>query len=366
MNFWDWLFACRAEYQRAGDENRVRLTEYWQRAFPYRETDPDQAVALLQEGCLLAEELGERWWIIALNNWRVAALIHFKRDYRQAVELAVRNAVAVSKPENAAFPGRWGVYRELVSAYLGVDPVGFADVIQEALTQLDRDLPSGPHPDRYLWLGSLRQFHQECGDFEAAEAAATRAMELSADDPYPHHAQHSMVYHYSGLCWMAYRQEDWQKLATWAEIGEEAARATGNHQLELCEFLAWQAILARRDGDELRARRFHTLAAAKMSRLHSPPEREYPDALALFHELNGELERALQVRDWEWSVIENHGRVACECEIHLKRAALLMKMGRLQRERIDAARQAALKLRKPEKLLAKIDQLATTGSEEVR
>ena len=361
MNFWEWLFACRAEYQRAGDEKRVQLTEYWERVFPFRETDPDQAVALLQEGCLLAEELGERWWIIVLNHWRVAALIHFKRDFRQAVELAVRNAVAVSKPENAAFPGRWAVYRELVSAYMGVDPVGFADVILEALAQLDREIPSGPHPDRYLILGSLRQFHQECGNFEAAEAAATQAMELSAGDPDSHHAQHFMVYNYSGLCWMAYRKEDWPKVATWARIGEEAARATGNHQLELCEFLAWQAVLARRDGDDLRARRLHMQVASKMSRLRSPPEREYPDALALFHELNGELDKALQVRDWEWATIENHGRLACECEILLKRAALLARMGRLQAEHLDAARRAALKLRKPEKPLAEIDRLATAS-----
>lgn len=171
-----------------------------------------------------------------------------------------------------------------------------------------------------------------------------------------------MTFHYSGLCWMAHRREDWQKLAEFAALGEESAWHP-SQQLELCEFLMWQAVLARREGDERQACRFHATATAKQARLQGVFQREYPDALTLFHELGGHLDRALQVRDWEMAAVKQQGRFAYECEIHLKRTALLAKMGRLRTADLDAARQAALKLRKPEKELAEIDKLAAAYEE---
>jgi hypothetical protein len=126
----------------------------------------------------------------------------------------------------------------------------------------------------------------------------------------------------------------------------------------MCEFLAWQAVLARRDGDEARAQRLYATATAKRARLRMPSEREYPDATALFHELGGDFDKALHMRDWELTNIASTGRVAYECEIHLKRATLLAKMGLLRIEHLDAARRAALKQHKPEKALAEIDKIA--------
>ncbi len=360
VDLWDWIYERRQEYQRAGDEERVRLTKYWECAHPFGETDPDRAVALLAEGRLLAAELGDRWWKIILDQWHLAALLHFKRDYRQAVELAVRNAVAVSRPENAAYPGRWHVYRDLAGAYIGVDPEGYAERIRETLAYIDREIPAETVEARYLTLGCLRQFHQEMGDFAAVEATVTQAQNLlDRDYERRESGEYSMIFHYSALCWVAARREDWRKLAEVAALGEEMAR-TYEKQMELCEFLAWQAVLARRDGEEARAQRLHTTAAAKRARLRMPSEREYPDATALFHELGGDLDKALQMREWELANIAGTGRLAYECEIHVKRAALLAKMGLLRTAHLDAARQAALILHKPEKALAEIDKLAVS------
>ena len=54
--------------------------------------------------------------------------------------------------------------------------------------------------------------------------------------------------------------------------------------MELCEFLAWQAVVARKQGDEPRARRLQITANTTMSRIQMPPNREYPDAIVLFHD----------------------------------------------------------------------------------
>jgi hypothetical protein len=65
------------------------------------------------------------------------------------------------------------------------------------------------------------------------------------------------------------------------------------------------------------------------------------------------------VRERELAAVEDHGRLAYECEVHLKRATLLAKMGRLRSLDLDRARQTALKLRKREKALAGIERLRT-------
>ena len=212
MDFWDWIYESRARYAATGDEERRQLTEYWSRAFVFRETDPDRAVSLLSEGCHRAEELGERWWTMMLTHYRLVALMYFKKDYRQVLEPAVRNAVAASMLENAAFPGRWLVYYDLTSAYLGVDPEGYAEPIRETLAFLDREIPPEPNESRYLMLSNLRQFHQECGHFEAAEAVVARYVEPLHRGPDYHCGDYSMNFNYSSLCWIAYRRQDWQAL----------------------------------------------------------------------------------------------------------------------------------------------------------
>jgi hypothetical protein len=207
-------------------------------------------------------------------------------------------------------------------------------------------------------LENLRGFHMECGDIDTAEAVVMRMQELADRDYERYRVVHYLTCNYSDLCAIAVRQEDWTKLADAAAEGENVARAAGL-QMELCEFLTWQAVLARRAGDEPRARRLHATAASKIAGLRMPPQRDYPDAVVMFHELGGELDKALPVRDRELAVLADHGRFAYECEAHLKRAALRAKMGLLRREDLGAARQAALQLRKPQKAVAEIERLSS-------
>jgi hypothetical protein len=363
MDIWGWILARRKEYVAVGDEDRIHLTTAWTRAFPFRESNPDEAVAILSEACVLADQLGESWWSLLLHYWRLMAVMQFKRDFRQAVELGVRDAVLASKPENLAFPGRHGIYSNLLDAYLGVDPVGYAEPIRETIAFLDRDVAVGADEDRYQLLASVRQFNIYLGNLDVAHDAALETMRLIDDDPDAHQGYHYTTFNASHLCWIAHHRRDWPALADAAEMGETAARTVG-HQMELCEFLAWQAVLARRDGDELRARRLFTTAASRLARLRMPPESGYPEAIAYFHELAGDLDRALQTRDQELAAVRGTGRFAYECDVHLKRAVLLAKLDRLTVSDLDAARAAARQLRKPEHALAEIETLSAVAKKE--
>jgi hypothetical protein len=159
------------------------------------------------------------------------------------------------------------------------------------------------------------------------------------------------------VCWLAARQEDWSTLAHYADLLEEWALPIHAAQEERAEAELWQAILARRAGDETTARRRQRNAVARMGRLGILCDVFYLDALALYHEVGGNLGHALRVRDKELAQFAGKGTHFRECEAHLKRCKLLAKMGKLRQSDLDAAHRAVGQLRRPEYYLTELKRL---------
>jgi hypothetical protein len=359
MSDGDWFDEYGWDALRRGDEQRVRLARLHHEAYGYRETDPDRALALIAEGRRWAERLREPWWVLYYDHYRVHALLHFKQDYRDVLDLAVRNTLEARKPAYAAFPRRLLIHDDLVAAYTGIDPVGYAGPICEALAWLDAEAPAAGE-DRYMLLGGVRQVALEVGDLAGAEEAVQRTLALADADPDCGMAQHFLVFSYAALVDLCWRRGDWARLAEAAATGEELAREVG-HKVELAGFWMWQALLARRSGAEGRATALYRKASAAMARVRMPPDPSYFDAECTFHELAEGPARALGVRERELRAIAGRGRLAYECACHLKRCRLLAKLGRLREEDLAAAREAARRLRQPEGPLAELERLTGEG-----
>jgi hypothetical protein len=355
MSGWDWFDDFERSARLAGDAERNRLGQLHREAYRHRESDPDHALALLAEGRRLAERLGEPWWVLYYDQQRVHALLHFKQDYREVLPLAVRNTLEVRKPAYEGFPRQLLIHGDLVSAYLGIDPVGYAEPVRQALEYLEGATPA-ICDERYLLLGNWRQFAVEMGRLDEALQLGQRSLVLAADDPLPGRARHFLVFTYSGLAEIAFRLGDRELLDESAQCGEEMARRVG-HQVELAGFQRWQALAARQDGHEADARTLHRQAVARLDRLRMPPDPSYRDAECAFHEAGGDLEAALQVRQAELRSIEGRGRLAYESACHLKRGELLARLGRLTEGDVEAARQSAGRLRQPGPALAALERL---------
>src|SRR5262249_41737228 len=136
-----------------------------------------------------------------------------------------------------------GIHQDLVDAYIGIDPGGYADAVREALAYLQHELTLTGE-DLYMVQGSMRDLALSLGRYDDAHAAAMRSLELANADKDRHTAEHFSVFVYSGLCEVAYGRRDWDALRDWSSAGEEVVRRVG-HQLELSEFLVWQALLAQ-------------------------------------------------------------------------------------------------------------------------
>ncbi len=356
----DWFDDFELEARHQGNTEKMRLGELHREAYHFRESDPDRALKLYGEGRRLAGALCEPWWMLYYDQQTVHALLHFKQDYRKVLERAVANVLEACKPGYAAFPRRLLIHGDLVSAYQGIDPAGYADAIRQALDYLEDNTPAEGN-ERYMLLGSRRQFALDRDHLDEADAFSRRTLALAADDEDPQRAEHFLVFTYATMAEIAWKRGDLAALEEAAVFGEEMAREVG-HQVELSCFLMWQAFLARRDGDEPRAGDLHRQASARIARLRMPPDSAYRDAECAFHEQVGRLDLALAARDAELAGLRDRGRVFLESAAHVKRCDLLRRLGRLKPADLHAARESARSLRVPAPVLEILARIEHAGS----
>jgi hypothetical protein len=356
MSEWDWFHEYEREARLRGDERRIRMAVAQHEAYALREADPQRALALYEEGHRLARTLNEPWWSLFYDHWRTTALLFFLRDFSSVLDLAVRATLEARKAQYQHFPFRFSVQRNLISAYLGIDPAGYADVVAEALKYLEGEI-THEGEDKYLLQGSKAEYAFERGDWEAARQMCLKSLAWAAVEEDRGMAEHTSVFDYSMLCEVEWKLGDWEALAEHAEVGEALARRVG-HTLELSEFLLWQALLARRAGDDALGRRLCRRALGRVSRMRMPPDVFYHDALCAYHEAGGQLDRSLQARDEELALLRNKGRFAYESRVHVHRCRLLAQLQRLTDADVSAARLAADRLHDPSRFQTELDHIA--------
>jgi hypothetical protein len=351
MSVWDWVHEFTEDALRAGDAARARLLDYFRASREYRETDTDRALDILQAGRREAQRLGEGRWVLFFDHWRLQMLLHQKKDHTGSLDLAVASALEARKPTFADLPQRICLQEDLISAYIGIDPLGHADLIGQALDFMGQEIT----PDlqcRFCLVGARAEFEVACGRYDEARASGLRLFALADDEGVAHYAATAA----SLLCHVAFRTGDFASLGDWAEAGEEAARQSDRQEV-LCECLMWQALVARREKDEARARRLGALARTRLGRLSVPPGEPYFDALCAFHEAGGDLESALKGREEELGHVADKGRLDQVCRARVERCRLLAGLGRLTAGDLEEARAAAGKLRQPQRYLAVLDSL---------
>ncbi len=355
MSVWDWIEEFAAEANANGDEERLRLWEIQMRAFNHGKENPDLMLAALDEGRALAQQLNEPWWVLHFDHWRLQALLHYKLDYRDVLDLAVRATLEARKPSFAQLPQRICLHEDLIYSYLGIDPLGNADAIRAALdymrTEVTEDLDC-----RYCVQNCRTEFALLRGALAEAEESARVTLAMADEDVHRGTAEHHAAYAHCDLCEIAHRRQDWDALREWSTEGETLARRTDEH-LKVAEFLLWQALLARRDGDEELARRHLRRALSRSRRVRSLPGTAYYNVLCAYHELGGELDRALEVRDLELRRLEGKGRLHDETRCRVKRCRLLGQLGRPLDVELAEARTAARRLRDPGPHLEELDRI---------
>ena len=356
MTIWDWIRDYEMQALGDGDADGVRLCLLHGEAYSHRQTAPGRMMELLEQGRQLAQRRREPWWVAFFDHWQIETLIYYEDDYREVIGRAVRLALESRKPAYEGYPLRFGIWCNLVAAYLCVDARGYAASIREALAYLATIVPE-EGGEGYLLQARRHWFAYELADYGEAERLALEELAMCDADGDRHTAAHHEADTRKALCWISYRQGEWEKLAEHAATGEGLARELG-YRYELALFLMWRAACARRAGDETGARRHRRQAVGTMERLGQPPGESYFDALACYHEQAGETDDAWSVREEELACSQGKGHLAYEATIRLKRVALLKKRGRPLEDETAAARGAIARLRDPSWHLGQLEGLA--------
>ncbi|HEY1014527.1 MAG TPA: hypothetical protein VGE07_17595 [Herpetosiphonaceae bacterium] len=344
MNIWSWVMRGRFEAYANQDQDRIALAEALDEASPLFETHPEQARAILEQARATARRLNEPWWERFYDHWLLQLLLHHIKDYNAALELAVRAAVEVRKPSYQQFPQRICLQEDLISAYVGIDPLGHQQRIEQALDYMQREVAPSAEC-RYCLQGLRTSFETELGRLDRALAAGLEEMAAAQ------WSDHHLMGAYTSLCEIAYLRGDWQNLPDWAVAGE--ALAIANDDLDnLIEFLAWQAVCARRQGDEEAAQRLYRRATSRAGRMGVPPGRIYFDAICAYHELRGAYHLALKVRERQLATLAGSGQLYRTGLCHIQRCRLLKLLGKPLDEAAAMARDAIAQLSDPAPLLA--------------
>ncbi len=345
MTIWDWIHEQRSRAEASGDREGLRLCRLHADAYELRQDDPARMMEMLDEGRRIAQRRREPWWAAFFEHWQIETLIYYLEDYREVVERAVKLTLEVRRPAFDGFPLRFGVWCNLVAAYLCVDARGHAAAIREALAYL-RTVTPDEGGDAYLLMARRHWFAYEMGDYAEAERLARQELAMCQGDDDRNLGMHHEVDTHKALCWIAFRTGDVAMLDTHARAGEELARRLGySYEQALCTL--WRAVCAIQAGDEHQARPLFRQGVARMGRLGQPPGESYFDAVARYHELAGDPEAEWATREAELAAMRGKGQSAYETMVRIKRVRLLRRLGRPWRAEEDEARAAAGKLRDP-------------------
>ena len=125
------------------------------------------------------------------------------------MNLAVQATLKTRKPQYSELPQRICLHEDLIYAYVGTDPEGHAERIEQALEYMQQQV--GPELScRFCVQGCCTQFAFQRGQLDEAQAAAMKMLEMTANERSRETAEHHGMEAYGDLCAIAFERGDWE------------------------------------------------------------------------------------------------------------------------------------------------------------
>lgn len=356
MSIWQWVDEFHQRACEAQDNERLHLIELFFASNRAEDIDPNWQLSLLNEGLTLARRLNEPWWELCFTHLHLLTLMADKGEYQKALHEAVQATVAARKPAMRDCPQRICVHEDLIRAYMGIDPLGYAEQIEQALAYMEQEV--SPKVECYhCLLGKRAQFELKKGNTEKALAIELNRMarlEAKAEED----KEDYRVNVYLGLCSIVFRMQDWAKLAEYARLGMQAIeRSYWSWTAHRFIYAAWQACAAAYQDQLPQAKRYARQARTQAERWSGKPPTDYYDALCTYYQKLNEPARALELRRQQLSELADTGQFATECQCRLEICRLLVQLGHPTTQAIAEARAAAQQLKHPERILNHLETL---------
>ncbi len=331
------------------------MTDNWRihfwRAQNLREQDPELALEEFRIARKLATQAGDPRALLEIDHWTLQAMIYRARDFTAALPLAVQATIEARKPQFQDMMERICVHDDMIGTYLGIDPLGYDAMIEQAMDYMERETPPGIQC-AYCLQSYRASFALHCGRYE--EAAQRISEYLAMSEHFQHHFLAAQVM----LCQYTYRQGQWEAMLKIAQQLESDLLDDDGYLQDLCLVLAAQALGQRKQGDEAAATLAYRRAVTKAASTRVVMEPMYFDLLADYHEASGGLEEAANLRQRQLEQMAGKGQHYWEARARLHRLSLLKRLGQPIEAEIEPTRQVIQRLQQPAELLTALEKLS--------
>ncbi len=296
-----------------------------------RDDDPEAAILVLDAVAQKAKLGGYAWFEMFVLHWKLQTLLHGSQNPEAALPLAARCTVAMQKPVFANFPQRVCLHEDLISAYHQIDPLGNADLIENALNYMEREISPGAEC-ALCFLGLKADFKCTISAPDCIEVAfeALRVCD-EANDEFHRVQALAQICQTTTIFAPEYAREHLSMIAL--DALESARRR--NYDEYLHELMMWFALGLLYANDQNAEKTFQ-LAIDTRKRYGSAAKAGYYLAAEMVYIENEDLEGALENLNTELAEIENKGEVFREVTRRLAKCHLLRELDKDWRE--DAAK----------------------------
>jgi len=350
VQLWPWFNEFGRQARIANDQERLRLYKIDDNAFEHREKNPQHALALRREGVALAERLHEPCMALFYEYRVVEVLIFHLARYEEGLELATRIVAKASQEAYLTCPARARVFITLISAYFETDALSYTDEITAMIETMENNIPLDDDTHRRLFAYRAK-LAMELHEYEKAMEEALKYLEISASSAF------RSTHAYGILGHLAYLQNNDRQALDYTYLMQETA-LRASQQASLAHSYGWQALLLFLQGESQEAQRLFMLAVAEANTLSLPKELNLLYGKCRYYDARGEYEKSLFLWD-EQVQLMNPKTLQRQTYFYtfLRRCFVLRQMGRLTEADIEQTRQAAHRMRKPDRYLAQIEEL---------
>lgn len=356
VNLWGWFYDLRQTAFSTGNKDVLRSIALHSEGWDNRERDPQSTLAMWREARALAIKAGQAWLALFHGYWCCEAILGYLDDVKEGLDAAVKLSVEAYKPEYQDCPVVGQAQRILVDAYIRTDILGYETQIREALDYIETNIPL-PESTYRLLMAHRSRLEYECGTLTESHLWARKFLDLSERSDF--HRSIALLW----LCNLEYRLGRTEKLMEYAASALRSAQRSQRLGSQATCYL-WQAVLAAKQGEVVRAAQFHRQATLLRTTIGTQPDDVYDDLLTEYYEYADEPDNAVAWRENRITYLmgkEQHYWAFME---QVKYACLLGRLGRPIEAVLASATTTVHNLLKPAPLLAKLDQVAAGNYDE--
>jgi hypothetical protein len=303
---------------------------------------PEQAKETFESGAKIAR-LNQLPCMELMFEYQICQVyVYYSYDQKAAVDYAVRLVTRLPRQEYVdCHNDHVSVYDILTHAYFYRDCLGYEKEIRESLDYIEKNLPVRQET-RLRMDYILTELEYENGNYQVARS---KAMQYIADAEFSHPYRKSDGYLAARRA--VYALGEFDLAYKYAELDATVSQS-GSYQRGAADALMWQAVFAKRLGNDGAAQQIYQRGIAQYQQFSISPSLTYFDAASEYYELTGDTEQALKLREAQFNELPARGSLHDMALAHLQYCRLLGRMGKPVDEALMKARAFINTLRKPE------------------